>query len=159
MLRFVRLAAPAFICLALIIAVGLGLSTDTAKAGAQAQNNQCSLQNKVARGSYLWDPQLPEFGRIYYEVRYNVQSDCSVYIQDVRSRYVGPGVSEISIVWVSVCSAFGCLPVNKTLDGYRTGAWTGRESVGRYVPFNSEFRHVGGYRADRPISYGYTYLN
>lgn len=119
----------------------------------------CYQSTKIRSGSYWWDLQDRERGRVHYEVKYHITSDCRVYVDQVRSRHIGPSLSEICIMWTQIRTENSSYRINQCLDWITgNGGWTNWVSVDQYVPYGSQFTHLSGYRVNRSTSYGYMYL-
>lgn len=119
--------------------------------------------NKLMRGSYLVN--IPgASNRVYYEVKYSVKSDCTVYnIQD-RVAYSGQSYSEVGVSWFKTCinASSACTNRSVTWIDVNTnkskGKWTAWKIASGTSSIGKEYRNYSGLGNGSAMSYGYTYF-
>lgn len=135
----------------------LVLLTNTLLASNISPSAACSPRWRTMSGSYRLSPADPSSPRIYYEVKYYVNSNCSVTsVQDRTRGSVMPYGTE-PMNWLKSCvkGSTSCQYRNATIPP--SGAWT----TWRGLPSStvgSQYRNYTSYDYGSWVAYGYTYF-
>lgn len=144
-----------FVFRALLLSTIFALTFIAVINGTIVEAQSCTSKNRTMSGSYRLYPAYSGSPRIYYEVKYRVNSNCTV--TNVQDRTRGTSLPDTPMKWTKSCTngTASCSSRNQYIP--LSGAWTSW----RAIPSSNvgkQYRHyTSNYYGDW-LAYGYTYF-